>query len=102
MRLKIKELREEMQMTQKELADKVNNMQRNVSNWENGTSQPDLETIVKLADAFEVTLDELFGRIALPAGVQPSTAEQQLLRAFRRLPAEKRQVFLQFLETFCN
>ncbi len=60
--IRIKELREEFQLTQKELADKIGNVQRNVSNWENGTSEPDCETLLRLADVFGVTLDELFGR----------------------------------------
>ncbi len=46
MKLKIRELREEYQLTQKELAQKISNVQRNVSNWENGTSEPDCETIL--------------------------------------------------------
>lgn len=62
MQLKIRELREENGLTQKKLAEMLGNAQRNVSNWENGTSEPDCETIVKLADIFGVTIDELFGR----------------------------------------
>ena len=62
MKLKIKELREEFGMTQKELANKLSNTQRNISNWENGVSEPDCETILKIADLFEVSLDELLQR----------------------------------------
>lgn len=62
MKLRIRELREENLLTQKELAAKIDNEQRNVSNWEQGTIEPDCDTIVKLADAFNVSLDELFGR----------------------------------------
>ncbi len=62
MQLKIKELREENGLTQKKLAELLGNAQRNVSNWESGASEPDCETIVKLADVFGVTIDELFGR----------------------------------------
>ncbi len=62
MKLKIKELREEFMMTQKELAQKIGNEQRNISNWENGASEPDCETILKIAQVFDVSLDELFGK----------------------------------------
>lgn len=62
MKLKIKELREENGLTQKELAAKIGNMQRNISNWENGIIEPDCTTILKLADVFNVSIDELFGR----------------------------------------
>ncbi len=60
--LKIKELREESGMTQKELASRIGNLQRNVSNWENGISEPDCKTLIDIADTFDVTLDELLGR----------------------------------------
>lgn len=33
-----------------------------VSNYENGISTPDIYTLVKLADIFDITLDELVGR----------------------------------------
>ena len=62
MKLRIKELREEMHYTQKDVADKIGNTPRNVCNWENGTNEPDCETLVKLADALYVSLDDLFGR----------------------------------------
>ena len=62
MKLKIRELRQQEQLTQKEVADKIYNVQRNVSNWENGTSEPDCESLVKLANLFDVSLDELFNR----------------------------------------
>ncbi|MBQ7913830.1 MAG: helix-turn-helix transcriptional regulator, partial [Clostridia bacterium] len=64
MKLRIKELREELQLTQKELAEKIGNVQRNISNWESGASEPDCETILKLSEIFDVTIDELFGREA--------------------------------------
>ena len=62
MKLKIKELRDEVGLTQRELAERVGNVQRNVSNWEKGVSEPDCETILKLADVFNTSTDELFGR----------------------------------------
>lgn len=67
--MKLKDLREEAGMTQKQLAERIGNVQRNISNWESGNSQPDLETVVKLAEVFGVTTDELLGRtgdISLP------------------------------------
>lgn len=62
MTLRIREYREELQLSQSELAKRISNVQRNVSNWENGISEPDCATILKLAEIFEITIDELFGR----------------------------------------
>ncbi len=38
MTLRIREYREELQLSQSELAKRISNVQRNVSNWENGIS----------------------------------------------------------------
>ena len=93
--LKIRELREEAQMTQKQLAEKISNMQRNVSNWEQGVSDPDLQTVEKLADVFGVTLDELFGREQ--SAVQPET---KLISAVRRLAPEQKDALFALIKTF--
>ncbi len=99
--LKIKELREEFQITQKELADKIGNVQRNVSNWENGTSEPDCETLLRLADIFGVTLDELFGRNESEI-LKLDNAEYPFYKLIRRLNDEQTEALKHFLTIFCK
>ncbi len=43
------------------LADSLGVSQRTVSHYENGTSEPSLQTLCKLADIFDITTDELLG-----------------------------------------
>ncbi len=85
--LRIKELREQAGLTQKQLADGISNMQRNVSNWEKGVSEPDLSTVAALADYFDVSLDELFGRDRVDA----DDADSALFRAINKLSAEQKR-----------
>lgn len=100
MRLKIRELRTEFQITQKELADKIGNTQRNVCNWENGKSEPDCESIVKIANLFGVTLDELFGRNPLLMDWDGhAVTDKRLLRSIRTLSDEQKDKLLEFLQT---
>lgn len=99
--LKIKELREEFQYTQKELADKIGNVQRNVSNWENGSSEPDCETLVRLANVFGVTLDELFGRNT-PDDTTAITLEYPFYKTLRRLNEKQAEALKIFLSAFCE
>ncbi|MCI5497230.1 MAG: helix-turn-helix domain-containing protein [Firmicutes bacterium] len=54
--------RKSMNMTQEQLASKLNGKKSLVSNYENGYSVPDIEILIKLADIFEISLDELVGR----------------------------------------
>lgn len=57
MRLKI--LREENNLSQFELADKLNMSQQAISAYENGKREPDIETIKKFAGFFGVSTDYL-------------------------------------------
>ncbi len=56
---KIYELRTQRNLSQGDLANELNVSRQSISKWENGNSTPDLEKIVKLAEIFNVSLDEL-------------------------------------------
>ncbi len=58
----ITELRTERNMGQKELALLLNLSVGTISNYENGVHAPDLNTLSKIADLFNVTADYLLGR----------------------------------------
>lgn len=51
-----------LNLTQEELSNKLGGSKNLVSNYENGISTPDIYTLVKLADIFDISLDELVGR----------------------------------------
>ena len=98
MKLKIKEFREEMQLTQKELAERIGNVQRNVSNWENGASEPDCETILKLSELFDITIDELFGKeLPTVSRQQAVGVEYTILKSVRQLTDSQKYALMQFL-----
>lgn len=56
---KILELRKENHLTQEELAEKLNVTRQTISKWELCETSPDLKDSKKLAEIFNVTLDEL-------------------------------------------
>lgn len=55
----ISTLRKERKMTQLELADKMGVTDKAVSKWERDLSFPDINSIPKLAEIFEISVDEL-------------------------------------------
>ena len=60
---RLKELRKERKWTQQELAQKANLSFNAVTKIEQGAAQyPTLKTLLKLASAFDIGLDELIGR----------------------------------------
>jgi len=56
---RLSELRKLRGLTQQGIADKIDLHVNQIKRYEAGTSQPTLETLVKLAKAIHVTLDEL-------------------------------------------
>lgn len=55
----ISSLRKEKGMTQLELAEKMGVTDKAVSKWERDLSFPDINSIPKLAEVFEISVDEL-------------------------------------------
>ena len=68
---RILELRTGMGLSQGDLADRLEVSRQSVSKWETGQSVPDLDKIIKLADLFGVTVDELVREGERPQPPQP-------------------------------
>jgi len=62
----IKQLRNVKGITQDQLAEKLHVTRQAVSNWENGKTQPDIETLSALAECFEITVEELIYGTSTP------------------------------------
>ena len=59
---KVKELRRERGMSQKELAELIKVDRSTVAGWETKDRMPDVFLLIKVADVFHVSLDSLVGR----------------------------------------
>ena len=88
---KLYELRENANMKQTELAEQVSLKSSAISKYEKGVAQPSMETIVKFAEIFKVSVDYLLGVSSIK---NPYTAEQfspreaDIILRFRRLSKE--------------
>lgn len=60
--VRLKELRLQHGLTQKELVELLGVKRNTYSDWENGKCKPNYEKLEKIADFFDVSLDWLFGR----------------------------------------
>ncbi len=49
-------------LSQPELAKLINTSQQNISRWENDEVEPGIYFCIKLADYYNISLDELVGR----------------------------------------
>lgn len=59
---RIKKLREELHMTQQELADKLGGAKSTIAMYENETRKPSMEVLIKLSEIFDCSIDYLLGK----------------------------------------
>ena len=60
--MRLKELREEKNLTQYEVARAIKTSQSNIGRWEKGLNEPAANYLILLADFFDVSIDYLLGR----------------------------------------
>lgn len=55
----LKELRNERNISQEQLADKFNVSSRSISRWENGRTMPDISILIELADFYDIDIRDM-------------------------------------------
>lgn len=101
--LKIREIREEKNLTQGQLAEKLGVVAHNVGDWERGKCEPSINMLIKIAKAFEVSVDFLIGNAddfgnvnVITNGTELSKDEKTLLDCFDKLgPFEREAILIQ-------
>lgn len=59
---RIKQLREEFNFTQQDLADRIDGAKSTIAMYENETRKPSLEVLIKMSEIFDVSIDYLLGK----------------------------------------
>ena len=77
---KILTLRTQHKLSQGDLAERLDVSRQSVSKWETAQAVPELDKIVKLADLFGVSVDELVREEAVP---RPDTSRAGVFRGVR-------------------
>ena len=91
----ISELRKEKELTQKELAEKINVSDKAISRWETGKGYPDVTSLVSLSEYFDVSVNELLAGKRLTAEDIKETADENLISVFEQVQKNKKQQNLQ-------
>ena len=79
----IKYYLDKLNMSQKDLADKVGTKPGAVSKWINKTQAPDIELMPKVCEALNISLEDLFG---IKSDTVLSNEELELLKAYKEHP----------------
>lgn len=114
---RIKELRLNNDLTQKDLSDFLEVTPKTISFYELGQRMPPANVLTKLCQRFNVSVDYLLGLTDIPntindfitkqkkTGIQPvdeqyNADEQELIKKYRQLKAEDKQIINTMLERF--
>ena len=79
----LKQLRIDCGMTQKEVAQQIGRTQQIVGHWETGYAQPDANTLFKLCEIYNTTVDDAFGFSKKQRAI--SNIEWELIKKYHEL-----------------
>lgn len=86
--MRIKELRKEKNISQSKLAEEINLSNGAIGNYEQGLREPDISTLIALADYFGVSIDYLVEHSPAGSSENPFTADElELIGEYRKLDA---------------
>ncbi len=95
---RIKELRDEKNLSQKALAERVGVTQQAVAKWEGGKSEPDSKTLITLADFFGCTVDYLIGKSDIKLPKMPLTIAAKMPEGWDELTPEAQKDVEEFIK----
>lgn len=104
----LKKLREEARVSQKMLADAIGVSQQSINKYENHNIEPDIETLCRIADYFNTSVDFLVGRTELRRRVEIvhayelNSRESTMLEGYRKLDPRQKQSVDLIIDTFNN
>ena len=102
--LKIKELRESLNLTQNELATKLGYARTCISSRESGRTEPSIKDLNKLAELFGCSVDYLLGReddfgvVSTSKNLNLTSNESEILSHFRLLSADLQREAIGFVK----
>ena len=88
----IQEKRKEKNITQQELAEKLNITDRAISKWENGNCLPDVGTMPELCEILNITINDLFSGEVVNMKNNEKKLEENLLEMTRQKEEKDRQL----------
>ena len=90
----LRKLRISRGISQQQLADVMGTSQQSVNKYENHNVEPDISSLIKLADYFETSVDYLIGHIFsfdphTTEDIEPTSQELTLIQDYRRLSKDE-------------
>ena len=91
-------LRKQHKLSQQKLADILHISQQSIYKYENDITFPDIETLIRMADYFNTSIDYLVGHTDISHKIEPvsesmlNEKEQRLLSQYRTLSEKQKSI----------
>jgi transcriptional regulator with XRE-family HTH domain len=100
---RLKQLREEKNMTQVRLAIELGVSQETISGYEIGKAVPPADMLIKLANVLDTSVDYILGRTDDKRFIKLlksdlSNQEQEIISIFRKLPQNKKERLIGYID----
>lgn len=91
--MRLRQLRNEKGWTLEQVAAEINVSNQTISNWEKGKTQPDIESLIRLADLFKVTIDYLVERES-----NAQSIDALILQITKMSPQKLQDITVQYIQ----
>lgn len=104
----LKLLRTQKGLSQQKLADILHTSQQSIYKYENNITTPDIETLKRIADFFETSIDYIVGYTELPHKIEPTVDmtlnhdEMALIEKYRNLSPKRRSVIHLLIDSYAE
>lgn len=102
----LKILRQEKGISQQQLADVILVTQQSVNKYENHDVEPDIKTLIKIAEFFNVSLDYLVGRTDIREMANKTRmsdladGEEKIIKEMRRLNYKQKKCIEMLIDSY--
>ena len=104
----LKLLRLRKGISQQKLADALGLSQQSINHYENHKIEPDIETLIKIADYFETSVDYVIGHTNITRRIENTSAyhlnadEGDVITKYRALTPKERACVAQVIDTLLD
>ena len=102
----LKKLRAERKISQKQLADVISVSQQSINKYENHNIEPDIATLIQMAEYFDTSVDYLIGhspvrrKVEVVSSYDLNRDEAELIDSYRKLSAKQRESIRLVIENY--
>ena len=104
----LKKLRTEKSISQRKLADIISVSQQSINKYENHSIEPDIHTLMKLADYFDTSIDYLVGYTTINHKIEHLNSsdlnddEFSIINKYRKLNESEKNSIRLIIENYIN